>query len=61
VAPLRTLFEWVQAFPSSIAIRESLDLYSWILVSHVVSMSTFGGLVLKRIRVEEGALRRAVR
>ena len=46
MAPLRTLFEWVQAFPSSIAIRESLDLYSWILVSHVVSMSTFGGLVL---------------
>src|SRR5262245_58252741 len=26
--------------------RESLDLYSWILVSHVVSMSAFGGLVL---------------
>ena len=46
MAPLRTLFEWVQAFPTSIAIRESLDLYSWILVSHVVSMCTFGGLVL---------------
>lgn len=46
MAPLRTLFEWVQAFPTSIAIRESLDLYSWILVSHVVSMCAFGGLVL---------------
>ena len=31
---------------SSIAIRESLDLYSWILTSHVVSMCAFAGLVL---------------
>ena len=36
----------MEAFPSSIAIRESQDLYSWILVSHVVSMCAFAGLVL---------------
>jgi hypothetical protein len=43
---LRSLFEWVDTFPSSIAIRESLDLYSWVLTFHVVSMSLFAGLVL---------------
>jgi hypothetical protein len=44
--PLRHLFEWMDTLPASIAIRESLDLYSWLLVSHVVSMSAFAGLVL---------------
>ena len=44
--PLRSVFEQVDAYPSSIALRESLDLYSWILVSHVVSMTVFAGLVL---------------
>ncbi len=44
--PLRHLFEWVDTLPSSIAIRESLDLYSWLLTSHVVSMCAFAGLVL---------------
>ena len=44
--PLRHLFEWVDASPGSIAIRESLDLYSWLLVSHVISMCVFAGLVL---------------
>src|SRR6266545_1318500 len=44
--PLRSLFEQVDALPSSVAIRESLDFYSWILVSHVVSMTVFAGLVL---------------
>jgi cytochrome b subunit of formate dehydrogenase len=36
----------VDALPSSIAIRESQDLYSWLLTSHVVSMCAFAGLVL---------------
>lgn len=36
----------MDALPSSIALRESLDLYSWILTSHVVSMCAFAGLVL---------------
>ena len=44
--PLRRLFEWVDAFPSSIAIRESQYLYPSILTSHVVSMCLFAGLVL---------------
>src|SRR6266511_5071677 len=44
--PLRSLCEQVDALPSSIAIRESLDFYSWLLVSHVVSMAVFAGLVL---------------
>ena len=46
LVPLRSLFEQVDALPSSVALRESLDLYSWILVSHVVSMAVFAGLVL---------------
>ena len=36
----------MDALPSSIALRESLDLYSWILTSHVVCMCAFAGLVL---------------
>ena len=44
--PLRRLFEWVDGLPGSIAIRESLDLYSWILTAHVVTMAVFAGLVL---------------
>ena len=36
----------MDALPGSIAIRESQDLYSWILTSHVVSMCAFAGLVL---------------
>ena len=36
----------MDALPSSIAIRESQDLYSWLLTSHVVSMCAFAGLVL---------------
>jgi hypothetical protein len=46
VLPLRHLFEWVDTLPSSVAIRESLDLYSWILTAHVVGMCAFAGLVL---------------
>ena len=44
--PLRSLFERVDGLPSSVAIRESLDVYSWILTAHVVSMAVFAGLVL---------------
>lgn len=36
----------MDALPGSIAIRESQDLYSWLLTSHVVSMCAFAGLVL---------------
>lgn len=43
---LRQLFEYVDALPSSVAIRESVNLYSYILVTHVAGMSVFAGLVL---------------
>jgi len=43
--PLRNLFEWIDAFPSSIELRGSQYVYSWILVSHVISMCFFAGLV----------------
>ena len=46
VASLRQLFEWVDAFPSSIALRGSLYLYPTILTLHLLSMGLFGGLVL---------------
>ena len=44
--PLRSLFEWVSEFPSSIALRESQFMWPWIIVFHVVSMGIFAGLVL---------------
>jgi uncharacterized protein DUF6644 len=43
---LRSVFEWVDALPSSIAIRESANLYNVLLISHVLGMCLFGGLVL---------------
>lgn len=43
---LRALFEWVDTFPTSIALRESLYGYSWLLTGHVVGMSVFAGLVI---------------
>jgi hypothetical protein len=43
---LRHLFEWVDAFPSSIALRESQYLHSWITVAHVVTMAAFAGLII---------------
>jgi len=43
---LRSLFEWVDALPSSIALRESLYGYPALLTTHVVSMCLFAGLVV---------------
>jgi hypothetical protein len=43
--PLRGLFEYVDAFESSIAIRESQYLYPALLTSHVVSLMMFAGLI----------------
>ena len=43
---LRTLFETVEAFPSSVAIRESLNGYPILLTSHVIGMCVFAGLVM---------------
>jgi hypothetical protein len=43
---IRSWFEWVEAFPTSAAIRESLNGYPFLLTSHVVSMCVFLGLVI---------------
>ncbi len=42
---LLSLFEWLDALPSSIALRESLNAYPILLTSHVVSMCLFAGLI----------------
>ncbi|MGE3177769.1 MAG: hypothetical protein AB7O32_09880 [Vicinamibacterales bacterium] len=41
----RPLFEFVGEFPSSIAIRESLNGYTYLLTAHVLGMCLFAGLV----------------
>jgi len=43
---IRSWFEWLEAFPSSAAIRESLNGYPILLTSHVVGMCLFLGLVI---------------
>ncbi len=43
---LRPLFEWVDAFPSSIALRESLFAFPVALTVHLVSLAMFAGLVV---------------
>ena len=45
-APLRSLFEWMSEFPSSIALRESQYTMPWVFVLHVVSMCMFAGTIL---------------
>jgi uncharacterized protein DUF6644 len=42
---LRSLFEWVDAFPTSIALRESQFVYPYVLTAHVVGMCVFAGLI----------------
>ena len=42
---LRTVFEAIAAMPSSIAIRESIYGYPFLLTSHVVGMSVFAGMI----------------
>ncbi len=43
---LRSWFEWVDAFPSSIAMRESLYAFPVLLTVHLVSLVMFAGLVI---------------
>ena len=45
-APLRSLFETVAEFESSIALRESQYTMPWVFVFHVVSMTWFAGTIL---------------
>lgn len=42
----RSLFEWVDTFPSSIVLRESVYGYAVMLGFHVVSMGLFAGLIV---------------
>ena len=42
----RSVFEWMDALPSSIALRESIYGYPILLTSHVVTMCLFAGLVV---------------
>ncbi len=42
---IRSAFEWVDALPSSVALRESLNAYPILLTTHVVSMCLFAGLI----------------
>jgi hypothetical protein len=43
---IRSFFEWLDAFPSSIWLREALYGYSSLLAAHVVTMSIFAGLII---------------
>jgi hypothetical protein len=43
---VRSYFEWVNEFPSSVGIRESIYFYPALLTSHVVGMCVFAGLVI---------------
>lgn len=43
---VRSWFEWLDALPSSIALRESVYGYSIFLTAHVISMCLFAGLVV---------------
>ena len=43
---LRSWFEWMDAFPSSIAMRESLYAFPVLLTLHLISLVMFAGLVV---------------
>jgi hypothetical protein len=43
---IRTWFEWLDAFPTSIAIRESVYGYPYLLTAHAVTMALFAGLIV---------------
>ena len=42
----RSIFEWVDAFPSSIALRESASGFPVLLTVHLVSLCMFAGLLV---------------
>ncbi|MEE2790884.1 MAG: hypothetical protein VX453_04565, partial [Acidobacteriota bacterium] len=42
---IRALFEWVDAMPGSVAWRESLNGYVYLLTIHVVSMGVVAGII----------------
>ena len=46
LASIDRLLDLVEALPSSVAIRESINIYTALLASHVIGMCVFAGLVL---------------
>jgi hypothetical protein len=46
LASIRVWVEWVDALPSSVAIRESVYGYPALLTTHVLSMCLFAGLII---------------
>ncbi len=42
---MRTLFEFIDALPSSVSLRESLNAYVYLLTLHVVSMGVVAGII----------------
>ena len=43
--PFQGLFEWMDALPSSIALRQSINAYPIMLTAHLVSLAAFAGLI----------------
>ena len=43
---IRTVFEWLEAMPTSLMLRESIYGYPIMLTSHVVSMTLIAGLLV---------------
>ena len=43
---LRSVFEWVDTFPSSIVMRESVFWFPFLLTVHVASLCLFAGLII---------------
>jgi hypothetical protein len=43
---IRSWFEWIDAMPSSIAMRESVYGYPYLLTAHAISMALFAGLIV---------------
>src|SRR5712691_7120830 len=43
---IRSVFEWINGLPSSVAIRESDYGYAFLLSAHVVSLCLFAGLII---------------
>lgn len=43
--PFRGVYAWLDALPSSIALRESINAYPILLTTHLVFMAAFAGLI----------------
>jgi hypothetical protein len=43
--PFAGLFEWMDALESSVALRQSINAYPFLLTLHLISMAAFAGLI----------------